>query len=127
MNNQKTGALGEEAAADAYQKRGFDVLIRNYRTPYGEIDLIASDGAYLVFCEVKARRGDAFGRPCEAVTKKKRLHILNCAAHYLSEHPTRLQPRFDVCEVRIKNGGSPESVHIIEDAFEQEGSHHALF
>ncbi|PZS36559.1 MAG: YraN family protein, partial [Pseudonocardiales bacterium] len=69
------GRSGERVAAEHLQRLGFDVLERNYRTRWGELDLVAYDGRTLVFCEVKARTSDAFGAPFEAVTGIKRARI----------------------------------------------------
>ncbi len=85
--NQVLGRWGEEAAARYLAARGFRILGRNLRTPYGEIDLLARQGGQLVFVEVKTRTSRAFGYPEEAVTARKQAHLLAAAQHYLQAHP----------------------------------------
>lgn len=118
--NQQIGAFGEAAAAKHYEQTGYQLVSRNERTPCGELDVIVKNSTDLVFCEVKTRRDERFGAPAEAVDKLKRQHILAAAQYYLLDHPTRLQPRFDVCAVfyRICDG-LPEAirVEVIENAF----------
>jgi putative endonuclease len=94
------GRFGEDVAAGHLQKAGLVVVERNWRCREGEIDIVALDGAVLVFCEVKTRSGMAFGSPAEAVTvaKQRRLRVL--AARWLSEHPgSWADLRFDVVSV----------------------------
>lgn len=116
-----TGSLGEKATADSYRRRGYRIIDRNWRCSIGEIDLVLGRGDTLVFCEVKARRGDAFGGGYEAVTARKRHKLRALAQTYLMVH--RLSPRairFDVASVRLAAGGaSPDSpqVEVFHDAF----------
>ena len=70
-DRQELGRDGEEAAAEYLTERGMQVVSRNWRCRYGEIDIIAREGAVLVFCEVKTRRGTGFGVPLEAITAAK--------------------------------------------------------
>jgi len=109
------GKWGEEVAAGHLQKRGMKILERNYRTPLGEIDLIARHKKTLIFVEVKTRRSDLFGAPQEAVGRHKQHQILRAAQWYLQNHPTDLQPRFDVIAIRA-TGDRPLIDHI-PDAF----------
>ena len=81
---QVFGHRGEVDAADRAMKQGYALIRRNYRTPYGEIDLILrSPEGELVFVEVKSRTGAYFGYPERAVDHRKRSHILRSAYHYL--------------------------------------------
>lgn len=75
---------------------GYKILEENYRWRGGEIDLIARDGDFLVFVEVKARTSEAFGTPEEAITAVKRKRLIRTAQKYLLAHPTNLGVRFDV-------------------------------
>ena len=89
MNDQRQvfGRQGEWDAADRAMKQGYALICRNYRTPYGEIDLILrSPEGELVFAEVKSRTGAFFGYPESAVDKRKRRHIIRSAIHYLQEN-----------------------------------------
>lgn len=89
MSDQKQifGRQGETDAADYALRHGYALIRRNYRTPYGEIDLILrSPEGELVFVEVKARTGTYFGYPERAVDARKRRHIVRSAYHYLEEN-----------------------------------------
>ena len=84
------GRRGEEAAAAYLQRCGMVVVDRNWRCRHGEIDLVARDGSTLVFCEVKTRRGTAFGIPVGAITREKLARLRRLAALYLADaggHP----------------------------------------
>ena len=111
------GAAGEELTAAWYRDAGYEVLSRNWRCAEGELDLVVERHGVIVFCEVKTRRGDAFGAPFEAVTaaKQRRLRVL--AARWLDEHrPRRVSIRFDVASVDAPRGFAPR-VDLIEGAF----------
>ncbi len=85
--NQIFGRQGEKDAADQAVSRGYSVLERNCRTPYGEIDLILrSPENEIVFVEVKARTSTSFGYPETAVDRRKKTHIIRSAYYYLQQH-----------------------------------------
>lgn len=96
------GSLGENYVCNYLQSHNFDILQRNYHSRYGEIDIIASDGKYLTFTEVKTRSENPMYSPCEAVTKSKQNKIIKTALLYMMNNKHDLQPRFDVAEVIIK-------------------------
>ena len=107
-------------AAQFLQKKRYKILATNYRSRFGEIDLIVSNRHYLVFIEVKLRKSDRFARALEYVDNKKQNRIRTTAEIYLSEFPTDLQPRFDVIEIYAPDGTNtkdPEIYHL-EDAFQ---------
>lgn len=110
------GAWGEEQAVTFLQRQGMKILERNFRTPAGEIDIVARDRSYLVFVEVKTRRSARFGTPQEAVGVRKQRQILRTAQWYMQRKPTRLQPRFDVVAILCQSGDSPQVTHLA-DAF----------
>jgi putative endonuclease len=111
------GAYGERVAAGRLVEAGLIVLDRNWRCPRGEIDIIARDGATIVFCEVKTRRSAAFGSPLEAVTPAKARRLRRLAAAWLAEHPDVRGPvRFDVISVEPQRAG-PALVEHLRDAF----------
>lgn len=117
--NNIVGAWGEALAAQYLRKKRYKLVAANYRTRFGEIDLIVSDRRYLVFVEVKLRKTDKFAAASEFVDTKKQNRIRSTAAIYLSEHETSLQPRFDVIEIYAPEGTAtvrPE-IHHMEDAF----------
>lgn len=106
------GRSGEDLAADLYRRAGFEIVDRNHRTRYGELDLIARKGDLLVFCEVKTRRTDRWGAPAEAVGWDKQRRLRQLAADWLSRHrPGRAEIRFDVVSVLIGDG-APRVQHI---------------
>jgi len=84
---QQIGHWGEQVASTFLEEKGLRVMDRNVRTAYGEIDLVASCQGVLVFVEVKARSNLAFGFPEEAITQKKRNHLLGAIQAYLQAHP----------------------------------------
>ena len=113
------GAWGERIAAEHLRRKGFSLLAHGYRSRFGEIDLIVSDDRFLVFVEVKLRKNDHFARAVEYVDCKKQERLRITAEFYLSEHPTDLQPRFDVIEIYAPRGMEtrvPKITHW-EDAF----------
>ena len=97
MNRRKTGQEQEERAARYLEEKGYQILEKNYRIRTGEIDLIARDGRYLVFVEVKYRRDNRMGDPLEAVDVRKQQRIYQTARHYLHQKRWDQIPcRFDV-------------------------------
>ena len=118
-NLHKLGMDGQKAAEDFLQGKGYRILKTNYRIRTGEIDIIAKDrGGYIVFAEVKYRRGLSHGYPREAVTKAKQNKIVRTAMHYISANVQEPEQdfRFDVVEVLAKDGKL--YVNHIENAFE---------
>jgi putative endonuclease len=107
------GKKGEDIAADYLTGKGYKILHRNYRTPLGEADMIISDNDILAFVEVKARTGNAFGEPFEAVDLRKQKKIKKIALYYLKLNKFEKQVRFDVVSIVSKNG-KEEINHIIE-------------
>jgi putative endonuclease len=113
----RLGVAGEAAVAAWYERAGYDVLDRNWRCREGELDLVLRSGRLVVFCEVKTRRGDAFGAPFEAVTVTKQRRIRILAARWLSEHPLGgVDVRFDVASV-VADGNRSPTIDVIESAF----------
>lgn len=114
------GATGEELAARWYTGSGYQVLARNWRCGDGELDLIVARGGLVVFCEVKTRRGAAFGTPVEAVTVGKQRRLRHLAGRWLAgrapDGPRFPDVRFDVASVVAAPGSEPV-LEIIEGAF----------
>lgn len=118
--SQTRGRLGEQCAAEYLLEKGACILGRNYRCPYGELDLIAGQGELLLFVEVKARRTGTPDAPAVAVGRAKRQKIVLSAQHYLLAHPEleKRQPRFDICEVLLSCGGKQaQVVRYLSSAF----------
>jgi len=115
---QQMGREGEAVARAALRRGGYAILEERYRTPFGEIDVIAREGDTLVFIEVKARRDDRFGGGAAAVTSRKQRTIIRVARDYLSR--TRLHHlacRFDVVVVEWPVDAEPRA-HVIRSAFD---------
>jgi putative endonuclease len=110
------GKEGEEIALRYFRKRGYGIIERNYRTPFGEIDLIAKDGDVIVFIEVKTRADSAFGRPFEAVDRKKREKMRKVSLSFMKKLRKEVPARFDVLSIDMGNGR--ERIEHIRDAFE---------
>ncbi len=113
------GDRGEKEAAKLLKRQGYKILARNFRSLHGEIDIIASNGEFLVFVEVKARKEstsnfESYGFPSDAVTKEKQRHIIYTANIYIKKHPTSKAIRFDVIEVYL---GNEIRMNHITDAF----------
>ncbi|MBR4290289.1 MAG: YraN family protein [Oscillospiraceae bacterium] len=114
------GAWGEERAAQYLKKNHYTLVAAGYSCKFGEIDLIVRDRKYLVFVEVKLRKSAKFAQALEYVDRRKQDRIRMTASMYLSENPTKLQPRFDVIEIYAPQGTltlEPEICHL-EDAFQ---------
>ncbi|SHI81295.1 putative endonuclease [Malonomonas rubra DSM 5091] len=107
------GKWGEEHAVAFLLEQGCKILARNYRTPVGEIDIVASKRKELLFVEVKTRRGCSFGLPQEAVGARKQQQIIRTAQWYLQQEKTaKLQPRFDVIAILCQSDQIAEIQHF---------------
>lgn len=118
--NNLSGAWGEALAAAYLRKKKYTLMAAGFRSRFGEIDLIVQNKKYLVFVEVKLRKNAEFAEAREYVGFAKQNRIRSTAAIYLSQNPTKLQPRFDVIEIYCPQGtetANPEIIHL-ESAFE---------
>src|SRR6266511_4096162 len=84
-HNQKIGKWGEDAVVAYLAERGYAIIARNARTPYGEIDIVTKQEDITVFVEVKTRTSNKMGLPEESVNLRKRAHMLACALYYTAE------------------------------------------
>lgn len=121
QSSRQAGDQGEDLALRYLAKKGYALVERNYRTRYGEIDLIVCDEKALVFVEVKLRRGTGFGDPLEAVTRRKQAKVRLMAERYLAEKGEDFaarfdEMRFDVIGILLPGVGKPKVRHV-EDAF----------
>lgn len=113
---QDIGNKGEDFVAEFIRKKGYIISGRNYRTKYGEIDIIAENDDEILFVEVKTRSDGALARPYEYVNFSKQRKIIITAGIYLRNNGFGLQPRFDVAEVFLSKTGKME-LNYIENAF----------
>jgi putative endonuclease len=110
---QKVGRWGEDYAVRFLEGKGYEILARNARTSYGEIDIIARQDVELVFVEVKTRRSTSFGYPEASVGERKQVHLRSSAQAYLEEHPDLGEHwRIDVLAVLRQPGQEVEILHI---------------
>lgn len=115
-----SGAWGEALAAEYLRKKHYKIVAVGYHCRFGEIDLIVQDWKYLVFVEVKLRKSSDFARAMEYVDRNKQDKIRITASMYLSQNPTKLQPRFDIVEIYAPEGTETQNPQIrhMEDAFQ---------
>ena len=111
------GKTGEDLACAELEKRGYAIVARRYRRRGGEIDIIAREGETMVFVEVKAREGHAFGEAAEAITAFKRRRLTHLAVDYMARHRLSNRPcRFDVVSIHFEKG-RPE-IEVYPNAFD---------
>jgi putative endonuclease len=117
---QILGARGEKAAARYLRRRGYKVLLKNFRSGKAEVDIVARDKDWLVFVEVKTRETEQFGAPSEAVDRDKQRNLSKAALDYLRMlgNP-KIHFRFDIVEVIIADGAKkPNDIRLIQNAFD---------
>jgi len=117
----QVGNEAETLACDYLQQRGLKLLTRNYRAPYGELDLIMRDHDHMVFVEVRFRRHLRYGSGAESVTAAKQDKLIKTALYYLQQHPkqAKYSARFDVISISAAEGQT--DVEWIKDAFQAKG------
>ncbi len=116
-SSKNIGNFYEHMAADYLEKQGYCILEKNFRSPKGEIDIIAKDEEYLCFIEVKFRSSEKNGSPECAVNSKKQKRLSDAALYYLMQkgYPDTVPCRFDVV------GATPERIMLIKNAFSFKG------
>ena len=116
MNRQAVGKYGEDIVCRHLKKSGYRILERNFRTRFGEIDIIAAKKGHTAFVEVKTRSTDAFGAPSESVGAKKQKSIILAAQAYIAQNGgADADFTFDVAEVML--GADGPTIRYIENAF----------
>ena len=115
------GNLGEEAAVKAIKKQGYKIIERNYRTKMGEIDIIARDGEYTCFIEVRLRKNNDFGSPADTIDVRKQQKLIRTAKYYAAAKKIYDSPmRFDAVLINAdaKDGKLTNvKTEIIKNAF----------
>jgi len=121
QHNQLLGKWGEACAARYLEQKGYSIIARNIRTPFGEIDLLAQqeeDGNF-VFVEVKTRASSSFGPPEISVDRRKKEHLIASISFYLQEHPEIEESwRLDVIAVERLNDREPVRITHFENALQ---------
>lgn len=115
------GQKGEETAVKILKKQGYKIIERNFRTKMGEIDIIAMDGEYTCFVEVRLRKNNDYGSPADTIDARKRRRIMNTAKYYAQKKRIYDSPmRFDAVLINADSFGEELSninVEVIRDAF----------
>ena len=120
MQARSIGNLGEKEAEKYLKKCGYKILEKKYTSKCGEIDIIAKDGEYLCFVEVRMRKNSDFGTPGETVTRQKQTKIINTAKDYISKHNLDGYFRFDVVSILGEEKGNKlniKNMELIKNAF----------
>ena len=113
LHKKLLGKKGERLVVDYLKNLGYKILHTNYRTPFGEADIIAKEGDEIVFVEVKTRSNDKYGTPAESVVKSKRQTYTKIARFYWLKTGEEPNARFDVAEVY-----SDGTIEYLKNAFE---------
>lgn len=109
------GRRGEELAAQELQRRGYEIVERNWRCPVGEADIVARRGREWAFVEVRTRRGEAFGTPEESITPQKRARMQAVAEQYMTEHSLwEADGQLLVVAVEMDRAGRLQRVEVLE-------------
>lgn len=117
-----TGGFGEDLAERYLRARGYSVLEKNFRTPFGEIDLIAERDGCVVFLEVKTRISERFGPPLSAITWEKKKKVIKNCQYYLKAKKILWGPcRIDVMGIKLDNSFRVEIIKYIKNAIELNG------
>jgi len=120
MKRRDVGILGEKLAGDFLKKRGYRIIQTNYRSPDGEIDIVAEHSGSLVFVEVRTKSSRQFGSPEESITAGKMEKLRAVAAHYLQNHDDLPSSwRIDVVAIELGQGNRPSRIELIENAVEE--------
>lgn len=115
MTTKELGDLGEHFALQYLKKKGYRVLVQNYRFQRNEVDIICDENDCILFIEVKTRQTAEIGPPWKAVTRNKQKQIIKCAHNYLVTNSIEKEARFDI--VSIVHNGKGTFIEHIEDAF----------
>lgn len=116
------GRIGEEAAVTVLRQRGYGILLRNFRCPLGELDLVAKQGDTIVFVEVKTRTTADCGDPFDAITPLKQRRLTRLATYYLKgKDSLDRAARFDAVSVTVTPDGRVARVEVLVNAFDAAG------
>lgn len=116
-NNFKVGKLGEDLAASHLGKIGYRIVERNFRTRFGEIDIVCYEGGILVFVEVKTKNGHDFGEPEEMVNKRKLSQVKRMGEVYLQDKGVNVSCRVDVVGIVLDEDGKIERINHYQGVY----------
>ena len=117
MRTQLLGRYGEAETIKYLRSKGYEIIEVNFRSRFGEIDIIAEKNKIVVFCEVKMRKDNHFAEAREFVDKYKQERIIKTASIWLSMQESEPVTRFDVSEVYAEKLGGKTQINYIENAF----------
>ncbi|HEX9090881.1 MAG TPA: YraN family protein [Anaerolineales bacterium] len=113
------GRMGESIAISFLEKQGYTILEKNYRTPYGEIDVISKLAESIIFVEVKTRASSTLGPPEISVTRRKAEHMRCAAEYYIQQHPELNNDwRVDVIAIQMQTGDQPARIEHFENVIQ---------
>src|SRR3989338_1942380 len=116
----KVGRFGERVALEFLKRKGYKVLETNFRTPFGELDLVARKKDFTVFVEIKTRTTSSLGPPYLSVTRMKQAHLIKNALCYLKRYGlVDSNWRIDIVSVKLNCEYEAEDIEIIENAVEE--------
>jgi putative endonuclease len=120
IDRKKIGETGEKIACDYLKKNGYRIIETNYRTRFGEIDIVCRKKDTLVFFEVRSKTSLTFGIPEESITQTKSRHLAAAAYHYLQHHKNLPENwRYDFMAIEMDASGKPTRINVIESAIEE--------
>ncbi len=118
-SRQRLGRWGEDLAVSYLEKEGYSIIERNFRTRYGEVDVVASKGGQVIFIEVRTKSSDAYGGPEESITARKREHLMLAAQEYLQSNGLEDSSwRIDLVAVQVDRRNDAVRVDLVENAVE---------
>lgn len=110
-DKQIIGKTGENLAVNHLIAKGYKILETNWRYGHLEVDIIAQEGDFIVFCEVKTRKSSVFGSPEHSVNRLKQKNIIKAAQCYIKSHRISLEARFDIISI-TQEKKIPEIIHL---------------
>jgi len=121
INRKDTGNQGELIAQNYLKKHGYNIIEKNFRSRFGEIDIIAKQNDTLVFVEVRTKKSRSFGIPEESITATKARHLMHTAYYYRQNHKKLPESwRIDFLAIELDDDDKPLRVNLIENAIEEE-------
>ncbi len=121
MKTDAIGRLGEKLAKEYLKEHGYTIIESNYRSPDGEIDIVASKQGLLIFVEVRTKSSRTFGSPEESITRRKKQKLVAVSQHYLQNHDIQESSwRIDFMAVELNASGAPKRVEHFEAAIGDE-------
>lgn len=116
-NYRELGIFGEKMAKRYLESKGYKIIAQNYKNHYGEIDLIAQDGSFFIFIEVKTRIKNTFGFPEEAINRQKQRRLIRISSQYLLENQIENENyRIDSISIEVDEGNNKARIRHLKDA-----------